>query len=194
MPVLKLLHLSPLGLLLTLLLAGTAFAQSSTQPEVLHAVNRMSFGPAPGEVARVMQIGVDRYVDEQLNPERLSNPRQLSQQLDSLHTTRLSQDDLIAQYREAQQAAKKDKDIGKDERRDIVQTMTLESGEARLLRALQSPRQLEEVMVDFWFNHFNVFSGKGLDRVLVENYEREAIRPNAMGKFRLPTQLLHGLC
>ena len=184
MPVLKLLDLSPLGLLLTLLLAGTAFAQSSTQPEALHAVNRMSFGPAPGEVARVMQIGVDRYVDEQLNPERLSNPRQLSQQLDSLHTTRLSQDDLIAQYREAQQAAKKDKDIGKDERRDIVQTMTLESGEARLLRALQSPRQLEEVMVDFWFNHFNVFSGKGLDRVLVENYEREAIRPYAMGKFR----------
>lgn len=184
MPVHKLLRLSPLGLLLTLLLAGTAFAQSSTQPEALHAVNRMSFGPAPGEVARVMQIGVDRYVDEQLNPERLSIPRQLTLQLDSLHTTRLSQDDLIAQYREAQQAAKKDKDTGKEERREMVQTMTLESGEARLLRALQSPRQLEEVMVDFWFNHFNVFSGKGLDRVLVENYEREAIRPYAMGKFR----------
>ena len=62
--------------------------------------------------------------------------------------------------------------------------MVLESGEARLLRAIQSPRQLEEVMVDFWFNHFNVFSGKGLTRVLVESYEREAIRPYALGKFR----------
>ena len=186
MPLLKLLRLrlSPFRLLLPLLLTGTALAQSSTQAEALHAVNRMSFGPAPGEVARVMQMGVNRYVDEQLNPERLSIPQQLSQQLDSLHITRLSQDDLISQYREARQAAKKDKDTGKEERRDMVKTVTLESGEARLLRALQSPRQLEEVMVDFWFNHFNVFSGKGLDRVLVENYEREAIRPYAMGKFR----------
>jgi len=173
-----------LGLLLSLLLAGTTYAQTSTQSEALHAVNRLSFGPAPGEVAHVMQIGVDRYVDEQLNPERLAVPPQLTQKLDSLRTTRLTQDDLIVQYREAMQAAKKDNGAGKDERREMVQTMALESGEARLLRALQSPRQLEEVMVDFWFNHFNVFSGKGLDRVLVESYEREAIRPNAMGKFR----------
>lgn len=179
----KFLRLPTLALLLPLL-SCTAFAQTSTQAEALHAVNRLSFGPATGEVGRVMQIGVDRYVEEQLNPERLPVPTQLTRQLESLHTTLLSQDDLIARYREALQAAKKDKDAGKDERREMVQTLVLESGEARLLRALQSPRQLEEVMVDFWFNHFNVFSGKGLDRVLVENYEREAIRPYAMGKFR----------
>ena len=183
MPFLKLVHLRFIGLL-PLVLAGTAFAQASTQAEALHAVNRLSFGPAPGEVARVMRIGVGPYVDEQLNPERLPIPAPLTRQLDSLRTTHMSQDALIARYREAQQAAKADKDAGKDERREMVQTMALESGEARLLRALQSPRQLEEVMVDFWFNHFNVFSGKGLDRVLVESYEREAIRPYAMGKFR----------
>jgi len=65
-----------------------------------------------------------------------------------------------------------------------VATIYVEAGEERLLQALQSPRQLQEVLVDFWFNHFNVFQGKGLDRVLVESYEREAIRPNVFGRFR----------
>ncbi|HET9984869.1 MAG TPA: DUF1800 domain-containing protein [Longimicrobiales bacterium] len=54
---------------------------------------------------------------------------------------------------------------------------------ARLARAVHSERQLEEVMTDFWFNHFNVFVGKGLDRYLVAAYEREAIRPYVFGKF-----------
>ncbi len=56
--------------------------------------------------------------------------------------------------------------------------------ESRLLRALESPRQLEEVMVDFWFNHFNVFQGKNILRVMTGHYEHYAIRPFAMGRFR----------
>ena len=56
--------------------------------------------------------------------------------------------------------------------------------DARLLRAIESPRQLEEVMVNFWFNHFNVFSQKGLDRLWIGSYEEEAIRPYALGRFR----------
>jgi len=55
------------------LLAGAALAQTSTQQEALHAINRLSFGPAPGDVARVMRMGVDHYIDEQLNPERLAS-------------------------------------------------------------------------------------------------------------------------
>jgi len=53
----------------------------------------------------------------------------------------------------------------------------------RILRAVDSDRQLNEVMVDFWINHFNVFVGKGLDRVLVTSYERDTIRPRIWGKF-----------
>jgi uncharacterized protein (DUF1800 family) len=56
--------------------------------------------------------------------------------------------------------------------------------ESRLLRALESPRQLEEAMVDFWFNHFNVYQNKATLRVLVGHYEHHAIRPHAMGRFR----------
>jgi uncharacterized protein (DUF1800 family) len=55
--------------------------------------------------------------------------------------------------------------------------------ESRLVRALASPCQLEEVMVDFWFNHFNIFQGKNFTRVLVGHYEHHAIRPHALGRF-----------
>ena len=55
--------------------------------------------------------------------------------------------------------------------------------QAKLLRAIYSERQLDEVMTDFWFNHFNVFVGKGPERVLVTNYEQNVIRPHALGKF-----------
>ena len=62
----------------------------------------------------------------------------------------------------------------------VVQSELLQ---AKLLRATYSDRQLEEVMTDFWFNHFNVFVGKGADRYLITSYERDVIRPNALGKF-----------
>jgi uncharacterized protein (DUF1800 family) len=58
-----------------------------------------------------------------------------------------------------------------------------ELSQAKLLRAIYSERQLEEVMTDFWFNHFNVFIGKGPERLLVTNYEQQVIRPHALGKF-----------
>ena len=58
-----------------------------------------------------------------------------------------------------------------------------ELSQAKLLRAIYSERQLDEVMTDFWFNHFNVFVGKGPERLLLTNYEQEVIRPHALGKF-----------
>jgi len=165
-------------------MVGSASAVPPSQAEAIHVLNRLGYGPAPGDIDRVQRIGIDRYIDEQLHPERLPLPASLEQQLAALGATQLSQRELIAQYREAAQAAKNNDNDGKAMRRELYQRVSLESGEARLFRAVQSPRQLQEVMVDFWFNHFNVFSGKGLDRVLVENYEREAIRPHAMGRFR----------
>jgi uncharacterized protein (DUF1800 family) len=64
-----------------------------------------------------------------------------------------------------------------------VQPVTSELMQAKLLRAVYSQRQLEEVMTDFWFNHFNVFIDKGLDRVMLTSYERDVIRPRALGRF-----------
>jgi uncharacterized protein (DUF1800 family) len=76
------------------------------------------------------------------------------------------------------------------EQRETVEAMIQpqavlgELAEAKLLRAIYSNRQLDEVMTDFWFNHFNVFVGKGPDRYMVNAYEREVIRPHALGKFK----------
>jgi len=164
--------------------AGPAAQQRATQAEALHVLDRLGYGPAPGDVAHVMQIGVDRYIDEQLHPERIALPPALEQQLAALGTTQLSQRQLIVGLREAQRAARTDGEQGREQRREWVRQVDEQAAQARLLRATRSPRQLEEVMVDSWFNHFNVFVGKGLDRVLVANYEREAIRPHALGHFR----------
>jgi uncharacterized protein (DUF1800 family) len=64
------------------------------------------------------------------------------------------------------------------------QVVATELMQGKILRAAYSERQLDEVMTDFWFNHFNVFIGKGADRYLVTEYERNVIRPHALGKFQ----------
>ncbi|MGA3211194.1 MAG: DUF1800 domain-containing protein [Terriglobales bacterium] len=64
------------------------------------------------------------------------------------------------------------------------QVVVTELRQAKLLRAIYSQRQLDEVMTDFWFNHFNVFIDKGADHYLLTSYERDVIRPHALGKFK----------
>ena len=61
--------------------------------------------------------------------------------------------------------------------------VTSELAQAKILRAIYSQRQFEEVMTDFWINHFNVFMDKGLDRLMITSYERDVIRPHALGRF-----------
>jgi len=169
-----------------LIASRTVFAQPSavSDAEALHLLNRLSWGPAPGDVMRMQQMGPDAWVDEQLHPQRLPLPEGLTRALDALPFTHLSQRDAVSQYRRAAQQARRDPEAGKEARQEMLKQLSLEAGEARLLRAVGSPHQLQEVMVEFWFNHFNVFAGKGLDRVLVENYEQEAIRPHVLGRFR----------
>ncbi|HEV2666408.1 MAG TPA: DUF1800 domain-containing protein [Blastocatellia bacterium] len=81
-----------------------------------------------------------------------------------------------AKRREAYQALR---EMGYRPQQEVVQ----ESQQAKILRAVYSERQLQEVMTDFWFNHFNVYVQKGPDRILTASYERDAIRPNVFGKF-----------
>ena len=165
--------------------------------DALHVLNRLAFGPAPGDLDRVAAMGTSAWIAEQLHPERLALPAFLAEHLATLRTPGLTQRELVQQYREMAKQAKQAKQAetaapdGKKprteegaERRQQIARVYVEAGEERLLQALNSPRQLEEVLVDFWFNHFNVYQGKGLVRVLTESYEREAIRPNVLGRFR----------
>jgi uncharacterized protein (DUF1800 family) len=177
--------------------ALAAGAAAGGQAQALHVLNRLAFGPAPGDLERVTQMGASAWIAEQLHPERLALPSWLASQLATLRTPNETQRELVQQYREMAKEAKQARQAGTasadgskpatgegEERRRQIAAIHVEAGEERLLQALHSPRQLEEVLVDFWFNHFNVFQGKGLDRVLVESYERQAIRPNVLGRFR----------
>ncbi len=175
----------------------TFAADSAGQAEALHVLNRLAFGPAPGDLDRVTRMGAPAWIAEQLHPERLALPAYLADQLATLRTPHQSQREMVQQYRDMAKEAKQAKQaepVSPDgekprteegaERRQKVAAIAIEAGEERLLQALNSPRQLQEVLVDFWFNHFNVYQGKGLVRVLTESYEREAIRPHVLGRFR----------
>ena len=164
-------------------------APTTTEAEALHALNRLAFGPRPGDVERVMKMGVDRYIDEQLHPDTIPMPAELTNRLTELRRGEMSQPDLITTYRTVIKAAMEDGTGGAAGgglamRNALYNKMEIRFAEQRLIPAIESPRQLEEVMVDFWFNHFNVVRGKGLDHVLIGDYEDKAIRPYVMGRFR----------
>lgn len=164
--------------------AGAADSVATREQQATHLLNRIAYGPRPGDIERVASMGVDAYIDQQLNPSVLPLSPELQKRLDGLETGKASAGEVLAEYIVANRAAKNDDPKAKEQRRILFRQITEETAETRLAQALYSPRQLEEVMVDFWFNHFNVFSGKGLDRALIASYERDAIRPHVFGHFR----------
>jgi uncharacterized protein (DUF1800 family) len=175
-----------LALVAALLAAALPSYASPLAPEqqAVHVLNRLGYGPRPGDIERVMQMGVKAYIDSQLHPESIPYPEQLSKRLAALQAANAPAGDVVGEFAELRQEKRDEEEGARQHRRQELARIARETAEARLLRAIDSPRQLEEVMVDFWFNHFNVFSGKGVDRALIASYERDAIRPYAMGSFR----------
>jgi uncharacterized protein (DUF1800 family) len=150
----------------------------------LHALNRLAFGPRPGDADDVKSLGVNRYLARQLDPESIPEPDELTNRIASLHTVRMTPVELFIEFQQPlREAAKGDQDARKAARREARQVI-MEAVEARILRAVFGPRQLHEVMAAFWFNHFNVFAGKGLCSIWSGAFEEEAIRPHTMGRFR----------
>ena len=264
-----------------------AAAQMDQRKRAVHALNRLTFGPRPGDVQRVMAIGVDQWIDQQLHPEKIDDSA-LDARLAPFRTLRMPTREIVENFPseqmikavadgkqslpsdplkravyQAQLERYQDKedrkqqagiagadkvaederarrqqdridadekveallDMPPDQRMKAVLKMSPEEQrsmtsslqgdkrdeflegmnprqretlealnypqqvvanelvEGKLLRAIYSDRQLQEVMTDFWFNHFNVFMGKGADRYLLTSYERDVIRPRALGKF-----------
>lgn len=166
---------------------------ASNDAEILHVINRLSFGSRAGDIEAVKSQGINAYIKSQLTPNSIAEPQALTQQLASLTTLQMSAVDIMKEYQQTRVAKKAQQANSQPMAANVQnspQTMKLrrkvlqEATQGRLVRAINSPRQLEEVMVDFWYNHFNVFSGKGRDRFLVGNYEQQAIRPYVFGKFR----------
>src|SRR5580692_6967502 len=267
---------------------SSASTEMDQERRAVHALNRLAFGPRPGDVERVRAMGVDHWIDRQLHPERIDDGA-LDARLAAFRTLKMGTHELMENFpsgeiikavaegkrslpsdpleravyqaeldryqekqerkpengassslpgdaasqpgragdqghtyadEKAQQLLEMPPDqrvravlqMSADERRTLTaslrgrreeflegmkprdretllalndprQVVDGELAQAKLLRAIYGERQLEEVMTDFWFNHFNVFVDKGIDRLLITSYERDVIRPRALGKF-----------
>lgn len=212
-------------ILLILLTQPIVFAQKqralTEDQRILHVLNRLGFGARPGDVERVKAMGLDNYINQQLNPQKISDSA-AENRLAELTTLNMSTADLYGKFPQPGQLLRQlqargmlpaDSEMKPDEakknnqtqppgnpqdnakNREAIQQYYRENGlqrperiivelqASRILRAVYSERQLQEVMVDFWTNHFNVFANKGADRWLLTSYDRDTIRPYAMAKF-----------
>src|SRR5208282_1191599 len=244
-------------------LKGLPITELNADEAILHALNRLAYGPRPGDIERVRQMGLAKWIDTQLNPKALDDSA-MEARLRTYPTLQMSSVQLIAEYPNPKQAAnqaarqaslpkedaapqalQKDADAGvtamlqdtpandsaaKGEtagggsmdmpsadtpsprrmdpatpgarKRDslgmdpngVPRAMADDSKRparvveelamAKVTRAIYSERQLQQVMDDFWFNHFNVYAGKGEDKWYLTSYERDVIQPHALGKFK----------
>ena len=206
---LRRLHAPALGFAIalasTVLVIGQPAELKSEDRTAIHVLNRLGFGPTPAAIERITRLGVRAYIEAQLHPERIDDGA-MAARLAGLTTLTKSTRDLAEDYfmpatierrqqqrREAQNggpstdAGAPDRSKRTPEQMELARmqrTVIGELSQQRILRAAYSERQLEEVMVDFWMNHFNVFVGKGQVRQYLTEYERDAIRPRVFGKFR----------
>ena len=163
----------------------------------LHALDRLAYGPRPGEVDAVAAGGVMNWIDRQLSPDQLDD-RLVAERAATFRILRYDSGDLARLYAAASEERRERQrqgagqpamdslappaDLGGKEAQ-MGRRLAGEVEQLAVVRAALSRRQLYEVMVDFWVNHFNVFFGKGADRVLAPSYIEETLRPRALGKF-----------
>lgn len=251
------------GLMLSAMLAPIfstgAHAQTMTKSnakaltenqKILHVLNRLGFGARAGDVERVKSIGINKYIEQQLNPASIDDAA-AEAKLKNLDVLKMSNDELFAKYpaqkvaaqivaqrnglnakqlrgdlkeqKKAEKNAKSGEETAmesngavmeasaaksappereqltdaqrRDYRRQIgevnrefgfgrPQQITQQLNASRIMRAVYSERQLNEAMVDFWTNHFNVYANKAATRWFLPEYDRDVIRPNALGNFK----------
>jgi uncharacterized protein (DUF1800 family) len=245
-------------------LKGLPISELTEEEAIQHALNRLAYGPRPGDAERIKQMGLAKWIDQQLNPNSIDD-RALEARLNDYPTLKMTTAQLMAEYPNPKQAAKqaqngqepsqvqvaqkqaddaimamaRDMDAngssgangmsgansgamnnGSITSTDVPSPMKLnpatagaakrdlsgadpnavprtiaddskrpqrvveELAMAKVTRAIYSERQLQQVMDDFWFNHFNVFAGKGEAKWYLTSYERDVIEPHALGKFR----------
>jgi len=160
-----------------------------------HALNRLAYGARPGEADSVARFGVMKWIERQLDADHVPDPR-LPERERQFKILGYDRADLAGRYRNAvreRQRMQRDAaatgdsmrapfDPGVGPMREFRE-LGGELQQLAIVRAALSERQLREVMVDFWTNHFNVFVGKGADRFLLPSYIEETIRPRSLGRF-----------
>ena len=175
---------------------ATIKSELARDRQIDHALSRLTYGARPGDAQRVSSIGLERWIALQLSPERVDD--RVADSVGALYRAmQTPTSELVAAFREVREARRiqqmdslRRPEVrpipapgAMDSRRDL-QLALGEVAASKLMRAVVSERQLYEQMVDFWENHFSVFSGKGNTRLFIPAYDREVIRPLAMGRFR----------
>ncbi len=130
------------------------------------ALNRFGFGPRPESLAEVTDRGIERWLEDQLDPGTDPN-------LDGRLVGHSSLNASIGELLTRSEANPR-----------VLATARLELLGAHFIRAVHGKNQLQEVLTDFWFNHFNVFGGDRLTLLGLIRYEYDAIRPFVLGRFR----------
>ncbi len=184
----------PLFLLATacLLTAQAPSASLTARDSAFHALNRLAYGARPGEADSVARVGVMRWIERQLDADHVPDPRLAARERE-FKILDYDRADLAGRYRDAvreRQRMQREAAASGDSMRlrgsapmREFRELGGELQQLAIVRAALSERQLREVMVDFWTNHFNVFVGKGADRFLLPSYIEETIRPRALGNF-----------
>ncbi len=191
--------------------AGNLPITQLTEDEaILHALNRLAYGPRPGDVERIRRMGLEKWINQQLNFSSGDDPA-LDAKLSELKTLGMSSEKLLEKYPPPNEVAKQQGITPEEYRQQMQQEMETKRQELRqhgmdpaqiqfetmpgpqriqaeldlstIDRTIYSNRQLYEVMSNFWANHFNVNVNKGADRWLITDYVEHTIRPRAMGKF-----------
>ena len=145
--------------------------------QIIQALNRLTFGARPGDAQQVRSIGLDNWIDRQLHPEKI-NDDAMNAFVSRYSALNQDQNDLLRQYAQQQQerrAVKRDradstKGMTADDSAMLMQLRQQQNSRrqvvtqlqsSRVARAVASERQLQEVMTDFWENHFNIYAAKG---------------------------------
>jgi len=171
--------------------SAASATQAAADRQILHAINRLTYGARPGDFERVRAIGLSAWIDRQLRPRTIDDSA-TERALAELTTLRMPIAELLREFPRPDPKLREKIASGEMTRQEMQERYPMEKRPfriaaelqaAKVIRAVTSERQLEEVMVDFWFNHFNVFAGKGDVRWYVSAYEREAIRPHALATF-----------
>ncbi|MBK8149664.1 MAG: DUF1800 domain-containing protein [Acidobacteria bacterium] len=187
---------------------GNKVKSLTEDQKILHVLNRLGFGARPGDIEKVKALGIKAYIDKQLDaaaiPDSIAdskvkgievfnmstaeifakypNPGALLRMLDGNQANQNNAEEMNEQQRRERQQKLRDYYV-KYDLKPAAQLVPQISAN-RVLRAVYSERQLQEVMVDFWQNHFNVFAGKAAVRWYIPSYERDVIRKNALGNFK----------
>ena len=178
--------------------ANLTQSPDNEQARAFHVLQRLSFGPAPGDIKKIHELGVEQFIEQQLHPANLQLDEGLQRSLAEKEALNLTPEQLFQKYGRAtvklaagnqlggraSKPSPEEKKAIQKQIKENYQKLYMEAASARFERALYSPRQLQELMTDFWFNHFNVSIDKGLDHLWVGSFEEQAIRPHVFGRFR----------